>query len=73
MQRNDATKIRTSLGQRIAALRAADGLTQEQFAENLGTSTRYLQAVESGRENLTIESLAKLANALGRPLLIALR
>ena len=44
------------------------GMTQEQFAEKvLRVSLKYAQAVEAGRENLTVESLVKLANKLRLP------
>lgn len=42
-------------------------MTQENFAEKLEVSLRYLQFVEAGNENLTIETLVKLANALKVP------
>lgn len=43
-------------------------MTQEQFAEDvLGVSLKYLQAVEAGRENLTVTSLVKLANLVRVP------
>lgn len=38
-------------------------MTQEQFAERvLGVSLKYLQRMEAGRANLTVESLVALAN-----------
>ena len=40
------------------------GWTQEQFAERLEVATRYVQSIEGGAENLTIETMAKLANML---------
>ncbi len=43
----------------------ARGWTQEHLAERLRVSTRYLQSVEAGAENLTIDSLAKIGNVLG--------
>ena len=42
----------------------AAGLTQDEFAEKLGVSLKYLQRIERG-ENLTIRSLVKLTNGLG--------
>lgn len=52
------------LGRRIAELRAARGLTQEQLAERLDVTFQYLQRIEAGRENLTVRSLVRLATAL---------
>lgn len=64
MRINVPAKVRRELGLRIAALRRSRGWTQEDLAEKVGVSTRYLQSVEGGHENLTIDSMAKLGNAL---------
>jgi transcriptional regulator with XRE-family HTH domain len=56
-----AIQNRRLLGQRISQARRERGWTQEQLAERLGVSVRYLQAVEAGEENLTIDSLTQLA------------
>jgi hypothetical protein len=43
-------------------------MTQEQFAEKvLRLSLKYCQAVEAGRENLTVVSLVRLANKVRVP------
>ena len=49
----------------MAELRAKAGLTQEQQAERLGFTLKYLQRIEGGGENLTVKSLVKIASALG--------
>jgi len=54
------TQLRRDVGHRIAELRAEHDLTQEQLAEKLRVSVRYLQNIEAGRENLTLETLAKI-------------
>ncbi|MFO0646002.1 MAG: helix-turn-helix transcriptional regulator [Polyangiales bacterium] len=56
------------LGRRIAELRAQNGQTQEQLSEKLNVSLQYLQRIEMGRENLTVRSLTRLAEALAVPL-----
>jgi transcriptional regulator with XRE-family HTH domain len=38
----------------VAERRRAYGLTQEQLAEKLDVSLKYLQRVEAGEENLTL-------------------
>ena len=43
-------------------------MTQDEYAEKLGVSLKYLQRIERG-ENLTIRSLVKLTNGLGEPVL----
>jgi transcriptional regulator with XRE-family HTH domain len=52
------------LGRRIAELRAAQELTQEQLAERAEMTVQYLQRVESGRENLTVKSLLRFGELL---------
>jgi transcriptional regulator with XRE-family HTH domain len=52
------------VGRRIAQARRARGWTQEYLAERLDVSPRYVQFVEAGKENLTIDSLAKVARVL---------
>ncbi len=49
----------------MAELRKAQNLTQDDLAERADVSIRYLQSVEAGGENLTVESLAALADVLG--------
>jgi transcriptional regulator with XRE-family HTH domain len=54
----------TVVGEEIRSARRAQGLTQAQLAERLGAAPAYVSAVEAGRENLTLGSLARLADAL---------
>ena len=61
---NDPDDLLRDLGRRVAELRAARGLTQQQFAEELEVAVRYLQGIEAGHENLSVRSLSKLADAL---------
>ena len=49
---------------RLKQLRAAHGLTQEEFAERSGISYKYYQAVEAGRKpDLRLSTLQRLAAA----------
>lgn len=57
--------LKRLVGRRIAQLRRAKGLTQEEVAELLDVGSRYVSRAERGNENLTLESLAKIANVLG--------
>lgn len=66
MRRQDPERVLRDIGRRVAEVRAEHDMTQERFAEDvLGVSLKYLQAVEAGRENLTVASLVKLANLAG--------
>jgi transcriptional regulator with XRE-family HTH domain len=68
MRRLDPDKAVRDFGRRVAELRVDRGWTQEALAEEWQCSTRYVQNTEQGRENLTIKSVAKLANVLGVPM-----
>jgi transcriptional regulator with XRE-family HTH domain len=57
-------RIRKDVGRRISELRRIRGLTQEDFAALVQVSTPYIARVEGGSENLTLDSLTKLANIL---------
>jgi transcriptional regulator with XRE-family HTH domain len=65
----EGDRILRDLGRRVAELRNALGLNQREFAELVGISVPYLQRIESGRQNLTMRSLARLAWGLGVPAL----
>ena len=49
---------------RIAAVRQARGITQEELAARLRTAVRNLQRIEAG-QNVTLHTLARIAAALG--------
>jgi transcriptional regulator with XRE-family HTH domain len=55
-------RVLRDVGRRVAEIREAAGKTQEKFSVQLKVSLKYLQRVEAGTENLTVLSLAKLAN-----------
>lgn len=45
-------------------MRVSRGLTQEQLAESLDVTPRYLAGIERGERNLTLDSIDSLAEAL---------
>lgn len=57
------------LGLLIAALRKRQGLSQEQLAEKANISRSTLSAIEvaSNSRSLTVDTLYKIADALGTP------
>jgi HTH-type transcriptional regulator / antitoxin HipB len=61
----DAEKLKDHVGRRIAELRERAGLTQADVAETIGTTVSNLQRIEYGTQNVTLETLVKVANALG--------
>lgn len=63
--------LKTTLGKQLRAVRLARGLTQEQLAEQLDVTPRYLAGIERGERNLSLDSVDALAEQLGvRPSLI---
>jgi transcriptional regulator with XRE-family HTH domain len=52
------------VGRRIAELRQAAELTQEQLAAKLKITLKYLQRVEAGRHNLSVDSLVRFSRVL---------
>lgn len=58
------TRLRSSLGAQLRALRVTRGLTQERLAEQLGVTPRYLAGIERGERNLTLDTLEALAQQL---------
>jgi transcriptional regulator with XRE-family HTH domain len=58
-------RAKREVGRRIAELRERAGLTQDQLAERLENSVKYVQRVERGGDNLTIGTVLKFAKGLG--------
>ncbi|WP_437732103.1 helix-turn-helix domain-containing protein [Sorangium sp. So ce1335] len=48
----------------LRRLRQQRGITQEQLAEAAGIELRTMQAIEVGRQNMSLGTLVRLANAL---------
>lgn len=53
-----------AIGQRIKAARGQAGLHQKQLAAAIGTSQMWVFLVEDGQQNLTVQSLRRVAEAL---------
>lgn len=53
------------IGEKIKAARQKIGITQKQLAERLGTSPQNLAQYENGKRQPKIETLEKIASALG--------
>jgi DNA-binding XRE family transcriptional regulator len=55
-----------SIGDQIKSIRKERGLTQREFSSQLRLSQQVLSAMEQGRVNLSLETMAKIARGLGR-------
>ena len=49
----------------IRRLRKARGMTGEGLAEAVGIAPQNLRRIEAGQQNLTLRTLARIADALG--------
>ncbi len=58
-------RIRVSFGTGLHRARSKAGLTQKQLADAVGTSRASIQAMEVGRQNVTVVAVFRLARALG--------
>ncbi len=55
---------RVRLGKNVAALRGRRDMTQEELAEKIGVSARYVQNVEAGDNFPSLPTLVHLRDAL---------
>ena len=56
--------IKQKVSQKIRDARKAQGITLKQLGEKLGVAESTVSLYESGNQNLTIETLQKVADAL---------
>ena len=60
-----------TIGERIKKIRLEKGMTQKEVAEKCGLFDSAIRRYESGRQNPKIETVEKIANALGvNPMLL---
>ncbi|GAB4002187.1 hypothetical protein GCM10028807_60280 [Spirosoma daeguense] len=52
------------VGQAIKQARISQGLTQKEMGEKMGVSEATFNRYETGKQNLTIDTLQKIADAL---------
>jgi transcriptional regulator with XRE-family HTH domain len=62
--RRSRSNLEALLGERVAALRLASGLTQAQLAEHAELTTRYVMKIEAGATSPSLRSIEGLASAL---------
>ena len=56
--------ITDKIGNRIRELRSHTGLSQEKFAQKIGMDRTYFATVESGKRNISLQNIEKIANGL---------
>lgn len=58
--------IKEKVGQRIKKIRMFElKISQDELANRIGWDRSFLSRVESGKQNITLENLNALCNALG--------
>ncbi len=60
------SRLKMSVAAQLAEITAGAGITNTVMAENLACNPSYVTKIFQGDANLSIESLVKIANALGR-------
>lgn len=65
MRQSVVIRMRTQLGERLADLRQAAGLSRRQLAALAGLADRHVGDIECGRLSPTVKTLERLAAALG--------
>ena len=56
-----------SFGRRVRELRQQKGLSQEKFALTIGMDRTYYSSVESGKRNISVLNIKKLADGFRIP------
>ena len=56
------------LGNIVRANRKASGLNQNQLADAAGLTRRFIQELENGRSDISLQTLYKLSRAMGTTL-----
>lgn len=65
MARGDISSARRVLARNVRRLRQARDLSQEALADAATLRQAQVSEVESGKSNITLDKLQRLANALG--------
>ena len=72
MTEKDMLASRQSIIQKLTQARLEKGLTQEQLAKLIGTQRSNICRIESGTQNLSLDMMLKIAEALGKDISIML-
>lgn len=65
-------RVKVALAQRIAELRQERNLRQVDLARMLNVSQQFISQIETAQENnLTVDTLSKIAKSLGRDIIIS--
>ncbi|MBX9837513.1 helix-turn-helix domain-containing protein [Silvanigrella paludirubra] len=54
-----------TFGEYVRTLREADGMTQQELADKIGSKKQFISAVETGREKVGLDYANRIAIAMG--------
>jgi transcriptional regulator with XRE-family HTH domain len=63
LRNNDVYKLR-KIAARIKELRKSSALTQEQLAEKANIDYKFFQKIETGKRNITVNTLIRICDSL---------
>ncbi len=72
-QEYDALEFRYKVVKKIAELRKNDKITQEELAIRLKTTKSVVSRIESGNQNVSVDMVQKIVNALGKEVDIVIK
>ena len=72
-QEYDALEFRYKVEKKIAELRKNDKITQEELAIRLKTTKSVVSRIESGNQNVSVDMVHKIVNALGKEVDIVIK
>ena len=72
-QEYDALEFRYKVVKKIAVLRKNDKITQEELAIRLKTTKSVVSKIESGNQNVSVDMVHKIVNALGKEVDIVIK
>ena len=64
-RRKQSRRASESISERLARLRKAAGMTQNELADELGTEQSRISSYESGRIRISVDLLTRLTKILG--------
>ena len=65
LRRNGVHNLLSRFGDNLRSVRLSKGISQEVLADKAGLHRTYVSSVERGERNVTLETIEKLADALG--------
>ena len=72
MKQNDKTKLRAKIAKQLAVERLFAQISQEELAQRVGTQKSNISRIENGRQNISVDYIQAIAEALGKEAKFAL-